>query len=157
MLSYLLLQLFHILSFRKLAADATRKWFVAHNLSNTLGVPLCHHSETVSTGEIWDSQSDIGRLKSCVMWCCVTGCVVSDGHVRNYSSSRKASYSRRLESSVQYFLRSNNFTVREIFVICMRIGLTHILIYSAFNRAIATIFCLFVIHRLIVPISQCLI
>lgn len=116
MLSHLLLPLlFHILSFRKLASHATRKWFVAHNLSYTFVVPLCHYSETVNTGEIWDSQSDIGRFKSCVMWCCVTGCVVTDCHARNHSPSCKASYPRRLESSVQYFLCSKNITVREIF------------------------------------------
>lgn len=116
MLSHLLLPLlFHILCCRKLAAHATGKWFVAHNLSNTFGVPFCHYSETVNTGEIWDSQSDIGRFKSCVMWCCVTGCVVTDGHVRNYSPICKASYPSRLESLVQYFLCSKNVTVREIF------------------------------------------
>ena len=49
------------------------------------------------------------------MWYYVTGCIVTDGHIRNHSPSDKASYLRKLESSVQYFLFSKNFTVREFF------------------------------------------
>jgi len=93
-LYFLLPLLFHIFCFRKLAAHATGKWLVAHNLSNTFGVPLYHYSETVNTGEIWDFKSDVGRFKSCVIWSCVTGCVVTDDHVRNHSPSCKASYPR---------------------------------------------------------------
>jgi len=43
------------------------------------------------------------------------------------------------------FYAQRTSLLEKFFVIFMRIGLTHILIYSAFNRDIATIFCLFVI------------
>ena len=114
MLLHLLLPLlFHILCFRKLAAHATGKWFVAHNLSNTFWVPLYHYSKTVNTGEIWDFQSDIGRFKYCVMWCCATGCEVTDDLVRNHSQSI-IPQKTWIFSAVLFMLK--DFTVREIFL-----------------------------------------